>query len=128
MTQDKIMKITELQNAGAGYKRISALMGIPTNTVKSYCRRHPIGKLVACQYCGSPIKQMPHKKTKRFCSDTCRMAWWKEHPEQVQRKVYHLTCVWCGKPFVSIGSSKRQYCSRACYADARRKGGAADVR
>ena len=104
-----------------GYKRISTLMGISINTVKSYCRRHPVSKYGICQQCGKAIKQTPHKKAKKFCSDACRMAWWKEHPEQVNRKVYHLTCAWCGKPFDSVGSNNRQYCSRACYADARRK-------
>lgn len=121
MTKDDTKRITELQNKGMGYKRISALTGFPVNTVKSYCRRHPVGKYKICQQCGTPVKQTPHKRAKVFCSDACRMAWWKAHPEQIQRKVYHLTCAWCGKPFDSIGNGKRQYCSRACYADARRK-------
>ena len=121
MTKDDTTKITELQNKGMGYKRISALTGLPVNTVKSYCRRHAVGKYEICQQCGSPVKQTPHKRSKKFCSDACRMAWWKVHPEQIQRKVYHLTCAWCGKTFDSIGNGKRQYCSRACYADARRK-------
>ena len=121
MTTDDTTKISELQNQGMGYKRISALTGLPVNTVKSYCRRHPTGELGVCLQCGAPVKQTPHKRTKKFCSDACRMAWWKEHPKQVQRKLYHLTCTWCGKPFDSIGTSTRQYCSRICYADARRK-------
>lgn len=121
MTRDDTAKITELQNRGIGYKRISSLMGLPVNAVKSYCRRHPVSKYGICLQCGAQIRQTPHKRTKKFCSDACRMAWWKAHPEQVKRKVYHLTCAWCGKPFDSAGSGKRQYCSRACYANARRK-------
>lgn len=121
MTNEQREKTQELRNNDMGYKRISALTGISINTVKSYCRRHPASGCGICQKCGAPIKQTPHKRTKKFCSDTCRMAWWKAHPEQVKRKVYHLTCAWCGKPFDSIGDGKRQYCTRACYADARRK-------
>jgi endogenous inhibitor of DNA gyrase (YacG/DUF329 family) len=121
MTSDDIAKITELQIKGMGYKRISALTGLPVNTVKSYCRRHPTSGFCVCQQCGSAVKQTPHKRAKKFCSDTCRMVWWKEHPERVQRKVFHLTCVWCEKPFDSVGNDARKYCSRACYADARRK-------
>jgi endogenous inhibitor of DNA gyrase (YacG/DUF329 family) len=121
MTRDDTAKIIEFQNSGMGYKRISSLMGLPVNAVKSHCRRHPVSKYGICQQCGAPIKQTPHKRAKKFCSDACRMEWWKAHPEQVQRKVYHLTCVWCGKPFDSVGSGERKYCSRVCYADARRK-------
>jgi protein-arginine kinase activator protein McsA len=121
MTRDEIIKINKLQRDGVGYKRISTLTGIPINTVKSYCHRHPAGDAGICQQCRAPIKQPPHKRTKKFCSDACRMAWWKDHPEQVQRKVFHLTCMRCGMSFDSYGSGKRQYCSRACYADARRK-------
>lgn len=121
MTRDEAKKIDEFRNNNMGYKRISALTGISINTVKSYCRRHPVSKYGICQQCGKAIKQTPHKRAKKFCSDVCRMAWWKEHPEQVNRKVYHLTCTWCGKPFDSVGNGKRQYCSRTCYADARRK-------
>ena len=121
MTRDDTTKITELQNKKMGYKRISMLTGLPVNTVKSYCHRHPVSKYEVCLQCGVPIKQTPHKRAKKFCSDTCRMAWWKAHPEQIHRKVYHLPCQWCGKTFDSIGNGKRQYCSRACYADARRK-------
>ena len=121
MTKDGTTKIIELQNKGMGYKRISALTGLPVNTVKSYCRRHPACGFGACQRCGAAVKQTLHKRVKKFCSDACRMAWWKAHPEQVKRKVYQLTCAWCGKPFDSIGDDSRHYCSRACYADARRK-------
>ena len=121
MTNEQREKITELRNNDIGYKRISALTGISINTVKSYCRRHPVSEYGICQQCGAPIKQTPHKRAKKFCSNACRMAWWKKHPERIRRKVYHMTCAWCGQPFDSIGNGERQYCSRACYADARRK-------
>lgn len=121
MTQDEIIKVSSLQNEGYGYKRISALMGLPVNTVKSYCRRHHAGDYGTCLQCGGFVRQTPHKRTKKFCSDACRMAWWKEHPEKVRRKVYHLACAWCGRSFDSVGDGGRQYCSRTCYADARRK-------
>ncbi|MDD5917522.1 MAG: zinc ribbon domain-containing protein [bacterium] len=67
------------------------------------------------------ILQAKSRKAKYFCSDKCRNVWWNAHPEKVQRKAYyHLTCEYCGKEFISYGNRKRKYCSRPCYADARR--------
>jgi hypothetical protein len=44
------------------------------------------------------------------------MAWWKEHPERLNRKaVYGLVCAGCGKPFESYGNRYRKYCSHDCY-------------
>ncbi len=59
----------------------------------------------------------------KFCSDKCRMAWWKAHPDQLNRKaIYHMVCAHCGQPFDSYGNSHRKYCSRACYDAVRCRG------
>ena len=39
MTQIQRERILELQDAGLGYKKIAAELGISVNTVKSFCRR-----------------------------------------------------------------------------------------
>lgn len=118
-------EVIALQKQGLGYRRIAAALGLSPNTVKDYCKRHPyIPAQKSCQQCGIPIVNTPHKREKKFCSDRCRMEWWNSHPELVNRQsVYHLVCCRCGKPFDAYGKASQKYCSRACYAEARRKGG-----
>ena len=96
MTESERTKIRELSADGFGYRRIAAMTGLSTNTVKSYLKRH--GNEVAiqpdqtgceCKQCHRPIQQTPHKRKKVFCSDACRMAWWNAHPEKVQRRANH---------------------------------------
>ena len=102
---------------------IAITLGLSVNTVRSYIRRHPPKDAVqvGCRQCGKPVMQAKGRKAKYFCSDRCRNAWWNAHPEKVQRKAYYrLTCQFCGKEFVSYGNKNRKYCSRLCYADARR--------
>lgn len=122
MTKNDKERINALQNRGFGYKRIATETGLPVNSVKSYCRRHPIDRADEnCEYCKAPLIRIPHKKEKRFCSDSCRMAWWKAHPHAViRKKLYHHTCESCGQAFDSPRLSSR-FCSRRCYADNRRK-------
>ena len=42
MTESERKHIIELQYQGFGYKKIAKLTGIPVNTVKSFCARHPV--------------------------------------------------------------------------------------
>lgn len=128
MTAEEISRIIQLQCEGYGYKKIASLTGLPVNTVKTYCRRHPISKEdtaienILCKMCGSKLEQTPHKRKRMFCSDACRLAWWNSHREQVNRKsVYSLTCNYCGQIFESYGNAQRKYCSRRCYGLSRRK-------
>lgn len=128
MTESERKHIIELQYQGFGYKKIAKLTGIPVNTVKSFCARHPVQieelqeSNTLCRNCQAPLEQIPHKRKRLFCSDACRMAWWNAHPERVQRKAYYtLTCRHCGKQFESYGNSHRVFCSRDCYLKFRRK-------
>ena len=130
MTNAQKDRIATMRGNGESYADIAAELGLSENTVKSYGRRNKLsnnaeqkncdgtGK-IACAHCGKTIG-ISSQKTKRFCSDRCRMAWWKAHPELLNHKViYHFSCVCCGAPFVSHSSSHRKYCSRACYAKAK---------
>ena len=107
MTDNERNRVIELQHKGYGYKRIASAIGLPVNTVKSFCSRHPIRddeileSKGLCRNCRIPIEQTPHKRKKLFCSDSCRMAWWNAHSEKVNRKAYYTrTCRCCGKQFV----------------------------
>lgn len=66
MTDEEITKVNQLQREGYGYKKIASLTGLPVNTVKAYCRRHPVSKEdtaaenTLCKMCGK--KEYPRAK------------------------------------------------------------------
>ena len=130
MTAAQKQRIEFLRGKGEIYAAIAEDLGISENTVKSYCRRNNIGIVIKqkqpkytniCANCGCQLAHTPGAKHKRFCSDECRMAWWKEHPEAVNRKaVYRFVCPTCGGSFEAYGNANRKYCSRACFGVARK--------
>ena len=120
MTNQQKEKIKALRSQGISYVKIAEMLGISDNTVRSFCRRSSLGKetknTVACKHCGKLIKIIPKQKPRKFCSDSCRTAWWNSHPDCVERNaVYAYTCAHCGKPFTAYGNKKRKYCSHQCY-------------
>ena len=126
MNQQQKEKIIKMRRDGLSYSKISTALGISENTVKSFCRRNNLGSAnkefffqrdgILCRQCRTPLIQTAGVKQKRFCSDKCRMAWWNDPPEAVNRKaIYTFTCPICGRDFESYGNKKRKYCSRACY-------------
>lgn len=123
MTKQEIETLNLMRSHDKSAADIAIALGLSVNTVRSYIRRHPPKDAVqvGCRQCGKPVMQAKGRKAKYFCSDRCRNAWWNAHPEKVRRKAYYrLTCQFCGKEFVSYGNKNRKYCSRLCYADARR--------
>ena len=124
MTDEQRQQIVELRAAGNGYKKVSQLLGLSENTVKSFCHRRNLGKVIVqphaeieiCKCCGNPVPQNPGRKQKKFCSDRCRMKWWNSHLDQVKRKAnYDYVCPVCQKSFTVYGNSHRKYCSHECY-------------
>ena len=129
MTKHEIEILNIMRSRDKSAADIAIALGLSVNTVRSYIRRHPPKDTVevGCRQCGKPVMQHKGRKAKYFCSDRCRNAWWNAHPEKVQRKAYYrLTCQFCGKEFVSYGNKNRNYCSRLCYADARRSRSVSD--
>jgi len=126
MTGIQKQRIEYLRGKGESYAVIAAELGISKNTVKSYCRRNNLGvgyivelpteSADACENCGKPLHHTPGSKRKRFCSDNCRLLWWKAHPENMNQKaVYNFTCPNCGIVFSAYGNKGRKYCSHDCY-------------
>ena len=120
--------IEQKRASGASYSSIADALGLSINTVKSYCRRNNMSTEVLpdakpdygnnCENCGAYLTQAG--KQRRFCSDTCRKAFWKAHPEYLNKKaLYTITCAHCGVIFLSYGNKKRKYCSHPCYIAAR---------
>ena len=129
MTKQEIETLNLMRSHDKSAADIAITLGLSVNTVRSYIRRHPPKDTVevGCRQCGKPVMQHKGRKAKYFCSDRCRNAWWNAHPEKVQRKAYYrLACRFCGKEFVSYGNKNRKYCSRLCYADARRSRSVSD--
>ena len=131
MTDLQKGKIRKLRIVGKGYAHIAAELGISTNNVKVFCSRNALtDKDIealrnnesdgGCPYCHKTIEQRNKSKPRRFCSDECRLAWWKEHPECKRKKaLYTMICAECGKEFISYGNANRKYCSHECYIKAR---------
>ena len=118
---------------GDSYKAIAAALALSENTIKSFCQRNLLGGRggikdgqapppTACLFCGKWLIQEQKRKPRKFCSDACRRAWWKEHDDQINRKAYYtIVCACCGRTFVSYGNSGRKYCSHNCYVRDRYK-------
>lgn len=115
-------KIDQLRRDGIGYTKIAQTLSLSVNTVKSYCKRNAycnkpkVQQDNICLNCNTPLLQVKGKKTKKFCSNSCRQSWWNSHIEMVTRKaVYKITCKNCGVVFESYGNKKRVYCNHGCY-------------
>ena len=89
--EKKILEsIIALRRQNFSYACIGEKLGVPGNTVKSICRRKGIqpveprrktkaekSALAVCRYCGRALVFTSPQK-KQFCSDHCRMEYWKE--------------------------------------------------
>jgi len=124
-------QIRQMRIKGDSYGVIADALGLSKNTVKSFCRRCGSDTAAApametedkdvCPQCGVSLNHTPRKRQKRFCSDACRLAWWKSHSDKLNRQAtYSFTCAVCGKPFTAYGNNRRKYCSRACFGQSRR--------
>ena len=124
MTADEKSRVDYLRSTGLGYKKIAQKTGLPESTLKSYFLRHRDAPAAGkCPVCGKKLEHHPHRKQKRFCSDACRLAWWKRHPELMNTPgIRTLRCAACGKEFQSYRKTAK-YCSRACYHSASRTEG-----
>jgi IS30 family transposase len=130
MTVDEKERIYKLRNNGNTYTQIAEILGKSVGTIKSYCSRNNIfiddigfiteDENTRCKQCGKHLMQTPGKKTKRFCSDTCRLKWWNNNRNKVIKKTaIKLTCVYCNNQFESYDNEKRKYCSHECYINDR---------
>ena len=92
-------RIYALRTAGYSYVEIARLLDLPVGSVKSFCSRNEVkrrndqthlekGVRCACQQCGAPVTQQPHRKLKLFCSDSCRMRWWNAQRSTQKRRKF----------------------------------------
>ena len=114
-------EIKKLREKGLGYKKIAVCLNVSANTVKSICRREKLEKLDiedfdTCKVCGEKLTHLKGKKQKKYCSYTCRMKWWKNNQDKMNRKAFSIhQCKCCKREFTSYSNNKRKYCSHECY-------------
>jgi len=118
-------KIRYLRSEGLGYKAIASRLDLSVDAVKGFCRREGLdGKIVestgdACRQCGMPLIKSGARQ-KKFCSDTCRSAWWNSRTYLTTPKEENMrVCIYCGHVFYSSQKAKKKYCGHPCYIAAR---------
>lgn len=121
MTAEMKDIILELKENNYSYREISLKLSVPLGTVKAICSRGKIKQKDSfCLFCGKLLKVTPGKRTKKFCNDECRMAYWKENRSKLHMTAfYSFKCGYCGKTFQTYGRKNAKYCSCSCYLAAR---------
>ncbi len=114
MTIKQKLQIEKMRKDGCSLKEISTELSVSLGTIKSYFSRKD--NTVKCEYCDTTLQQQ--KKRKRFCSDRCRMNWWREHREESHKTGFQL-CPICHAAFVTYPSKHQIYCSKQCAGKAR---------
>ena len=127
MKREDLKQVRSLREAGYSYSGIATVLGVPKNTVKSYCNRFGIrlgiedsvseaDGALHCRQCGKEIDLARRTAVKRFCSRECRMRWWNAHRDHTTSKAVGVTiCANCKKAFRSYIGDHRKYCCHECY-------------
>ena len=129
MTQAEKEAVLSLRQQQYSFSAIAETTGLPLgrvgekkeSPVQASAPRVTLNR-TCCRQCGAPLDQTQRGKTRTFCSDRCRAAYWNEHRDLSRRaSVHQQTCEVCGHTFYTY---QGRYCSRACYGQARsRKAG-----
>lgn len=128
MTGEQKQQIYVSRRKGVPFAEIAAQLGMPRSTVKTFCWRNGLsdaemakpqpnrGYRGFCKRCGKLLDQKPDSKPKVFCTDECRILWWKVHPHKLNRKsLQTVKCPYCGDEFTHYPSQKKTFCSHECY-------------
>ncbi|MCM1530617.1 MAG: hypothetical protein NC093_11580, partial [Alistipes sp.] len=78
MTIQQKLAIDKMRDNGQSMQVISEELHISLGTIKSYLSRK---NSAHCENCKLTIHQINSGKKKRFCSDRCRISWWRSHCE-----------------------------------------------
>lgn len=96
MTAQQLKRIAELRAQNYPYSFIGRELGLPSNTVKSICRRkgfHTSGSRKTkkekqnpplCRYCRNVLTG-EGRLGRQFCSEKCRVAWWRSQREVIEK-------------------------------------------
>lgn len=95
MTARQLETIAALRQCNYPYSFIGRELGLSINTVKSICRRKGISAVGArknkCEKQKAPLCPNCHtviegRKSQRFCSDACRIEWWKNQRRVIEKQ------------------------------------------
>lgn len=123
MTNEIKRQILSLREKGKSYGEIVTITNVCESTVKSICLREKKKNedISNCKFCGKKLKMISGKKKKVFCSDQCRMNYWKENRNLIKRKpCFEVECPICHCHFMSYKSQCTKYCSWECYLTSRK--------
>lgn len=122
MTNEQKITIKTMREKLCSYAEIAEKLRISVNSVKSYCLRNHLNTEVLvknakkCKNCGKPIVVDSRTKPRVFCSNECKVYWWKNHKSADNSNfVQEHTCTTCGKSFSAYTTANRKYCSLQCY-------------
>jgi IS30 family transposase len=128
LTGEQKQQIYILRSQGVNFANISAKLGVPRNTVKTFCWRNGLsdaemkrpqlspGYRKFCKQCGATLEQKSGSRPKKFCGDKCRSTWWKTHSHQLnRRKLMTVQCPVCNIEFGCYPSQLKRFCSHPCY-------------
>ena len=125
MTQTERDEIVRLKESGKTYKEISDITGICISTVKSVYSRTSTkqnDKVYYCKQCGKKLLMIKGKREKVFCSDKCRMYFWRTHKKLMNcTKLVKIECPTCHIIFNDYEIKKRKYCCWNCFVITKRK-------
>ena len=97
MTAQQLERIQELRALNYPYSFIGRALGLPSNTVKSVCRRKGFpapgkrktkAEKYSTQLCKNCHRLLPEasRKDRQFCSEECRMEWWKNNRKVIEKR------------------------------------------
>lgn len=114
-----IRRITNLRNAGWGYKSIAEFCGLTRDQVRSYCQRNDITASretndSVCAWCGQALEGRTSRA--KYCAPACRWESWCQSTKT--RSSRTTACAGCGDEFAAVKTSQK-YCCHACYVRAR---------
>ena len=103
MTQAEKDAVLSLRQQHYSFSAIAETTGLPLGTIKSYLSRvsgkkeamvsastpHVTVNHGCCKQCGAPLDQTQRGKTRTFCNDRCRAAYWNEHRDLSRRATAH---------------------------------------
>ena len=121
MTDSQKEIIITMRAKKSTYASIAEVVGIPANTVKTFCRRNDVTTEMlteskCCKNCGKKLSSTPKVRTRLFCCDKCKQIWWNKHRgKRVSSKIVSHNCLVCGKIFNDYSGANRKYCSQKCY-------------
>ena len=122
MTAEQKKIVRNMRNKLYSYAEIADVLGLPVNTIKSYCYRNCLNteellkEVIPCKNCGKAIVSQSKTKPRVFCCDACKISWWKSHKEDHKKtSEISLVCKTCGTEFTAYKSADRKYCSQHCY-------------